>query len=230
MVTGLIDTTGLAIDLRHPGGRLFWTDSKAGKVQCSALDGSKVCDVATGIEEPWGIAIGPTHIFWTDRRRGAIQSCCLRTGSVCDVLTDVPSPEGLAVLNVRVPVGGRPSGAGPAVVQEPLRRPPATVLRTPKAVSGRRTRRPPSIAPASAGARQLASAAALYNQQRQLRVERTVLSYTSQPDELAPRRARSKSAAVSRSVATQASRTPSVQDLMRLSADALKEIEHEFHV
>ncbi|KAL1499017.1 hypothetical protein AB1Y20_013534 [Prymnesium parvum] len=108
VVTGLVDPTGLAIDLRHPGGRLFWTDSKTGKVQCAMLDGTRVCDVATGLDEPWGIAIGPTHVFWTDRRRGVIQSCCLRSGNVCDVLTDVSSPEGVALLNVQVPVGDQP--------------------------------------------------------------------------------------------------------------------------
>lgn len=102
VVRGLVDPTGLALDLNHPGGRIFWTDAKAGKVQCAALDGTRVCDVAKGLEEPFGLALGPTHLFWTDRRRGAIQSCCLRTGAVCDVFTDAVSPEGLALLNVRV--------------------------------------------------------------------------------------------------------------------------------
>ena len=44
VVRGLVDPTALVFDMQQR--RLFWTDSKAGKVQRSALDGSRVCDVA----------------------------------------------------------------------------------------------------------------------------------------------------------------------------------------
>ena len=51
VVRGLIDPQGLVLDADgEGGGRLFWTDAKAGVVQCSALDGSRVCDVATGLD------------------------------------------------------------------------------------------------------------------------------------------------------------------------------------
>jgi len=107
VVRGLIDPTGLILDPRH-GGRLFWTDAKAGKVQCSAIDGSRVCDVATGLDEPFGLALGPTHLFWTDRRRGAIQSCCMRTGAIRDVVTGLCAPEGIGALTESAPVRYRP--------------------------------------------------------------------------------------------------------------------------
>uniref|UniRef100_A0A7S0QA41 SMP-30/Gluconolactonase/LRE-like region domain-containing protein n=1 Tax=Coccolithus braarudii TaxID=221442 RepID=A0A7S0QA41_9EUKA len=97
VVRGLIDPTALVVDTEHR--RLFWTDAKAGKVQCSALDGSRVCDVATGLSSPWGLALGPTHLFWTDRGRGVVQSCCLSTGIVRDVLSGLREPKGVALLN-----------------------------------------------------------------------------------------------------------------------------------
>ena len=50
MVRGLVDPIGLALDARN--NRIFWSDAKAGKVQCANLDGSRVCDVATGTPNP----------------------------------------------------------------------------------------------------------------------------------------------------------------------------------
>jgi len=97
VVSGLVDPVSLVLDMNNR--RIFWTDAKTGKVQCSGLDGSRVCDVATGLASPWGIALGPTHIFWTDRERGVVQSCCLRTGLVRDVISGLREPRGLALLN-----------------------------------------------------------------------------------------------------------------------------------
>ena len=50
VVRGLVDPIGLALDARN--NRIFWSDAKAGKVQCANLDGSRVCDVATGAPSP----------------------------------------------------------------------------------------------------------------------------------------------------------------------------------
>ena len=50
VVRGLVDPIGLALDARN--NRIFWSDAKAGKVQCANLDGSRVCDVATGTPNP----------------------------------------------------------------------------------------------------------------------------------------------------------------------------------
>jgi len=125
VVRGLVDPTGLVFDEREDG-RLFWTDAKAGKVQCAALDGTRVCDVATGLDEPFGLVLGPTHLFWTDRRRGAIQSCCLRTGAVRDVITGLCAPEGIGALTesapLRVPVRSSRASADATAVARPQRR------------------------------------------------------------------------------------------------------------
>lgn len=229
VVSNLIDPTGLAIDLRHQGGRLFWTDSKAGKVQCSSLDGSRVCDVASGLVQPWGIAVGPTHVFWADRRRGAIQSCCLRTGKVSDVLTGLSSPEGVAVLNVKVPAGNR--AAGTEQLQRTQDAP--TVAVPPYGTINRCVPRPRP----SPGARQLASAAALVNQQREIeRGERSrgVLRYAAGQRDLealglsarAPRVGLGRGPTARGMSATSKREHPlKVQDIMRLSANALAEIQ-----
>ncbi|KOO22870.1 low-density lipoprotein receptor-related protein 4-like protein [Chrysochromulina tobinii] len=135
VVRGLVDPTGLVFDEREDG-RLFWTDAKAGKVQCAALDGTRVCDVATGLDEPFGLVLGPTHLFWTDRRRGAIQSCCLRTGAVRDVITGLCAPEGIgnahSVVRSRLRVAANPvraaeSSTRPLSVQELMKRSASTL-------------------------------------------------------------------------------------------------------
>ena len=104
-------------------------------MQCSNLDGTRVCDVATGLSEPWGIALGPTHIFWTERRRGAIMSCSLRTGQVHELLSGLNAPEGIGVLNGPVHPGIDFKDALPVPPLEAA--PPRTVPRPRR--SGQRT-------------------------------------------------------------------------------------------
>ena len=140
---GLIDPTGLAIDPRTE--RIFWTDPKAGKVQCASLDGTRVCDVATGLAAPWGLALGPTHLFWTDRERGTIQSCSLKNGVVQKALSGLHAPEGLAIFNGPTRAHGAPSvladshGAhGDRPTTNPVRRVPTATMSTARA--GRRVR------------------------------------------------------------------------------------------
>ena len=145
MVRNLVDPTGLAIDVRQ--NRIFWTDRKAGKVQCAQLDGSRVCDVAMGLQSPMGLALGPTHLFWTDRARGAIQSCCLKTGIVRDVIDGLQAPEGIAVLNGRRPM---PTAAPASFSRVPLGLEPAVATRQqrprPRRAAAPGSRRKPQLA------------------------------------------------------------------------------------
>ena len=57
LVTGLRNPTGIALDVA--GGKIYWADPEAGKIQRANLDGSGAEDlVTTGLESPWGIALG----------------------------------------------------------------------------------------------------------------------------------------------------------------------------
>mmetsp|Transcript_34159 Transcript_34159/g.113082 ORF Transcript_34159/g.113082 Transcript_34159/m.113082 type:complete len:185 (+) Transcript_34159:256-810(+) len=105
---------------------MFWTDPKAGKVQTSSLDGSRVCDVASGLPSPYGLALGPSHLYWTDRRGGSIHSCCLKSGRVSLVLGGLHLPEGVGLLNTAPrrhssdPAGRTPPAAVPADAEPEL--------------------------------------------------------------------------------------------------------------
>jgi len=59
VVTGLTWPQGLSIDA--PAGKIYWVDDGTDKIQRANLDGSGVEDlVSSGIDVPWGIALGPS--------------------------------------------------------------------------------------------------------------------------------------------------------------------------
>jgi DNA-binding beta-propeller fold protein YncE len=66
LVSGLNDPYGLALDLSL--GKIYWADNGAGKIQCANLDGTGVTDILTGLESPFGLAIGvvpePTSLLF----------------------------------------------------------------------------------------------------------------------------------------------------------------------
>lgn len=64
LVGGLDKVAGVALDLG--GGKIYWTDGRANKIQRANLDGSNVEDVITGIPTPFGIALEPSPVTQVD--------------------------------------------------------------------------------------------------------------------------------------------------------------------
>lgn len=65
--TGLQKASGIALD--SAGGKMYWTDFAAGKIQRSNLDGTGVTDlVTTGIYQPVRIALDVPagKMYWTE--------------------------------------------------------------------------------------------------------------------------------------------------------------------
>ena len=56
VTTGLRSPNGIALDVS--GGKMYWVDANTDKIQRSNLDGSGVEDLVTGLESPFGIALG----------------------------------------------------------------------------------------------------------------------------------------------------------------------------
>ena len=78
---------------------LFWTDSGAGRIQRSNLEGTGVEEVVTGLEAPVALALdGPGgRIYWADRGAGRIQRVALDGFFVEEVVTGLEEPGGLAL-------------------------------------------------------------------------------------------------------------------------------------
>jgi len=57
---GVIRPYGIALDTA--GGKMYWTNSGANKIQRASLDGSNVTDLITGLEDPYSIAVNAIPI------------------------------------------------------------------------------------------------------------------------------------------------------------------------
>ena len=99
LVTGLSQPRGLALDAA--GGRLYWTDPRAEKIQRAALDGSLLEDlVAEGLEAPFGVALDAAagKLYWTDYGTDRIQRANLDGSEIQNLVTEgLDQPLGLAV-------------------------------------------------------------------------------------------------------------------------------------
>ena len=89
---------------------MYWTDTNAGKIQRSNLDGSAVEDlITTGVEAPIGIALDVTggKMYWTDPPADKIQRSNLDGSGVENLLTTERwgSPRGIALDFVPVAAG-----------------------------------------------------------------------------------------------------------------------------
>lgn len=66
-----IFTSGFAgvtdIDIDNVGGKIYWTNSLAGKIQRADLDGNNLVDILTGLSNPFSIAldISSGKMYWT---------------------------------------------------------------------------------------------------------------------------------------------------------------------
>ena len=57
----------LAIDPTH-----YWTNGGDGTVKSMVLSTGRLVTIASGQNEPWGIAINATTLFWTNRAGNAV--------------------------------------------------------------------------------------------------------------------------------------------------------------
>ena len=93
------------VTVTAPGGRdanrMYWTDTNAGKIQRSNLDGSGVETlVSTGLEAPIGIALDVAggKMYWTDPPADRIQRSNLDgSGVETLVTTGLETPIGIAL-------------------------------------------------------------------------------------------------------------------------------------
>ena len=86
---------------------MYWTDTNAGKIQRSNLDGSGVENlVTTGIVDPWGIALDVAggKMYWTDAF-DRIKRSNLDGSDVENLVTGLYSPRGIALGFARVVAG-----------------------------------------------------------------------------------------------------------------------------
>jgi hypothetical protein len=102
---------GIALDV--PNGKMYWTDSDAfqinhgglsGQIHRANLDGSSPENLVTGLVQPAGIALDPSHgkVYWTELDRksdgmGSIQRANLDGSSVETILTGIDEANGLAL-------------------------------------------------------------------------------------------------------------------------------------
>ncbi len=89
----------LALDVA--GGKMYWTNPGATKIQRANLSGSNVEDLVTsGLSSPTGLALDVAggKIYWTDRGTDKIQRANLSGSNVEDLVTSgLNSPNGLAL-------------------------------------------------------------------------------------------------------------------------------------
>ena len=101
----LIFAENFGKEVTGPGAEVantvYWTDTNAGKIQWSNLDGSGVEDlVTTGLTRPRGIALDVAggEMYWTDVGTDKIQRSNLDGSNVEDlVTTGLMNPEGIAL-------------------------------------------------------------------------------------------------------------------------------------
>ena len=90
---------GIALDLA--GGKMYWTDSRDGKIKRANLGGSNVEDLVTeGLEIPHSIAldIDGGKMYWTNRNAHTIQRANLDGSDVENLITEgLESPRSIAL-------------------------------------------------------------------------------------------------------------------------------------
>ena len=88
------------------GGKLYWADAGANKIQRASLDGSNVEDLVTGLGIPYGLDLDVAggKMYWTDRQASRIQRSDLDGANVEDLITSGLVFPGELVLDVQ---GGR---------------------------------------------------------------------------------------------------------------------------
>jgi len=97
---GMLESpSGIALDA--DGGKIYWTDTSADKIQRANLDGTGVEDlVATGLSSPYDIALDVTggKIYWTDYGTDKIQRANLDGTVIEDLITTgLSGPSGIAL-------------------------------------------------------------------------------------------------------------------------------------
>ena len=97
MVTGLEDPGGLALDTSS--GKLYWTDSGAGRIQRAVLDSTEVEDLVTDLQDPGALALDGSagKLYWSDHAAGMIQRSNLNGSEVEEVATGLEAPDALAL-------------------------------------------------------------------------------------------------------------------------------------
>ncbi len=97
VTSGIIESLGIAVS--PAVGKVYWTDSTAGKIQCAAQSGGVSQDLVTGFMDPWGIAIDPAgrKMYWTDSATGKIQRAELDGTAVEDTVTGLSFPARIAL-------------------------------------------------------------------------------------------------------------------------------------
>ncbi len=99
VLTGLHSVMDIAID--PAGGKMYWTNPGAGKIQRANLDGSQVEDLVTsGLDDPCGIAVDPVgaKVYWANRLAHKIQRANLDGSAVEDLVTiETGGPRGVAL-------------------------------------------------------------------------------------------------------------------------------------
>ena len=79
-------------------GWMYWTDAGTDKIQRANLNGSRVEDLVTGLDGPWGIALdGSGKMYWVENGAEKIRRANLDGSGVEDVATTGPSPATLAL-------------------------------------------------------------------------------------------------------------------------------------
>jgi len=89
---------GLAI---APGGRMFWADFDAGRIEAANLDGSLPLTFPSNLsgQGPWGVAVDTVgqRVYWSDYVGGAIQSANYDGTGVSNVYSGLSNPTYLAI-------------------------------------------------------------------------------------------------------------------------------------
>ena len=82
-----------------PGGKIYWTNIGAGKIQCANLDGSEVEDLITGLGSLYGVALDVPggKMYWTNVGVSKIQRANLDGSEVEDLITELNEPGDIAV-------------------------------------------------------------------------------------------------------------------------------------
>ncbi len=75
--------------------RLYWTDEGNGKIRSSALDGTDIVDLITGLNSPDDLVIDSINgkLYWSESQTGKIRRANLDGSNIVDVLTGLDDPQ-----------------------------------------------------------------------------------------------------------------------------------------
>ena len=107
--------------------KIYWTEWKdgsgTGAIRRSALDGSHVETLVTGLDAPHDLAMDPFEhkMYWTDYRAGTIQRADLDGAGVETLVTGLEAPEHIAVdMDWYSVAAGKPASPTPPVLPSRL--------------------------------------------------------------------------------------------------------------